>query len=85
VVRASRRRITSKRRSVVKVRVFGIPRRLRLSVRHVGTGKVVATRRADADGSARFVLKVRRTGRLRIGVVGRSSCTPAFIRVSSRR
>jgi hypothetical protein len=84
-VRASRRRIRTKRRSVVTVRVVGVPRRLRLSVRRVGTGKLVATRETDAAGSARLVLKVRRRGRLRIGVVGRSSCTPAFIRVSPGR
>jgi hypothetical protein len=84
-VRASRTRITTKRRSVVTVRAVGVARRLRLSVRRVGTGKVVATRETNAAGSARLVLEVRRSGRLRIGVVGRSSCTPAFIRVSPAR
>jgi hypothetical protein len=84
-VRASRRQITTRQRSVVTVRVVGVPRRLRLSVRRVGTGKVVATRATNAAGSARLVLEVRRSGRLRIGVVGRPSCTPAFIRVSPGR
>ena len=84
-VRASRRRIATKQRSVVTVRTVGVPRRLRLSVRHVASGRVVATRETNATGSARLVLEVRRSGRLRIGVVGRSSCTPAFIRVSPGR
>ncbi|MEA2127590.1 MAG: hypothetical protein QOJ85_481, partial [Solirubrobacteraceae bacterium] len=83
-VRASRRRIATKQRSVVTVRTVGVPRRLRLSVRHVATGRV-ATRETNATGSARLVLEVRRSGRLRIGVVGRSSCTPAFIRVAPGR
>jgi Concanavalin A-like lectin/glucanases superfamily len=84
-VRASRKRITTKRRAVVTVRAVGVPRRMRLSVRRVGSGKVVATRETNATGSARLVLKIRSSGRLRIGVVGRSSCTPAFIRVSPGR
>jgi hypothetical protein len=84
-VRASRRQITTRQRSVVTVRAVGVPRRLRLAVRRVGTGKVVATRATNAAGSARLVLEVRRSGRLRIGVVGRPSCTPAFIRVSPGR
>jgi hypothetical protein len=81
-VRTSRRRITSERRAVVKVRAVGVARRQRLSVRHVATGRVVATRRTNAAGSARLVLKVRRTGRLRVGVVGHAGCAPAFISVA---
>jgi Concanavalin A-like lectin/glucanases superfamily len=84
-VHASRRRITAKRRSVVTVRAVGVRRRLRLSVRRVATGRVVATRATNAAGSARLVLKVGRSGRLRVGVVGRAGCTPAFIRVSPGR
>ncbi|MGI9100471.1 MAG: LamG domain-containing protein [Solirubrobacteraceae bacterium] len=86
-VHASRKQIRTRRRSIVTVRAVGARRplrRVRLSVRHVGAGKVLATRRTNATGSARLVLKVRRSGRLRIGVVGRPSCAPAFIRVSAR-
>ena len=81
-VRASRTRIRTERRSVVTVRAVGARQRLRLSVRRVGSGRIVATSKTDADGSARLVLRPRKSGRLRIGVVGRANCTPAFVTVA---
>jgi hypothetical protein len=84
-VRASRRRIRTGRRSVLTVRAVGARRRVRLSVRRVGSGKVVARSETDAAGRARLVLRVRKSGRLRIGVVGQSACTPAFVTVARGR
>lgn len=87
-VRASRKRIAPRRRAVVGLRATGARgrplRRVRLSVRHAGNRKLIAVRRTNARGRARLVLKVRKNGRLRVGVIGRSRCTPAFIRVSPR-
>jgi hypothetical protein len=84
-VRASRRRITTKHGAVVTVRAVGARRRLRLSVRRVGSGRIVATSKTDANGSARLVLRVRKSGRLRIGVAGHANCTPAFVTVTRVR
>lgn len=85
-VRASRTRIRPRRRSIVTVRAVGTTgplRRVRLSVRRVGARRSLATPRTNAKGRARVVLKIRKKGRLRLGVVGRLNCTPAFIKVSA--
>lgn len=87
-VRASRTQIAA-RRAVVGLRATGARgrplRRVRLAVRHADNRKLIAVRRTNARGRARLVLKVRKRGRLRVDVIGRSRCTPAFIRVSPRR
>lgn len=86
-VYASRKQIRAKRRVRVTVRALhaGRPlRRVRLSVRRTNTRAVIAAPRTNAKGSARLTLKISKRGRLRIGVVGRSSCTPAFVRVAHR-
>ncbi|MGH2943936.1 MAG: hypothetical protein ACRDLN_14300, partial [Solirubrobacteraceae bacterium] len=57
---------------------------VRLSVRRAGARKVIASSRTNARGSARLVLNVKRSGRLRVSVAGLAQCTPAFIRVSKR-
>jgi hypothetical protein len=87
-VHASRTRIRARRRSIVTVRAVGTSgplRRVRLSVHRVGSRKSLAKPRTNTTGSARIALKVRSRGRLRIGVVGRSRCAPAFIRVTGGR
>lgn len=87
-VRASRASIRTRRRAVVILRAAGTAgplSRVRLSVRRAGTRDVLRTPRTNANGTARLVLKLGRRGRLRIAVVGRASCTPAFIRVAGGR
>ncbi len=83
IVRSSRKQIRARRRAAVTVRASGPAgplRGVRLSVRRANARKVLALPRTNAKGSARFTLRVGK-GRLRIGVVGRATCTPAFIRV----
>jgi Concanavalin A-like lectin/glucanases superfamily len=86
-VLASRKRIRPKRRVRVTVRAAstrGPLRRVRLAVRRTGARKVIASSRTNTKGSARLVLKVQRSGRLRISVAGLDLCAPAFIRVAKR-
>ncbi len=86
-VRASRRQIVARRRTAVIVRASGVRgplRRVRLSVSRAGGRNVLAVRRTNASGSVRVTLRAPTGGRLRFGVVGRASCTPAFVRVTER-
>jgi len=83
-VLVSRSRIRAGRRVALTVRATGSGgplRRTRLSVRHANARKAIAAPRTNARGSAKVTLRVRKRGRLRVGVVGRASCTPAFITV----
>lgn len=57
-------------------------RRVRLSVRRANARKVLAAPWTNAKGSAKVVLRVGNGSRVRIGVAGRASCTPAFIKVT---
>jgi hypothetical protein len=86
-VRLSRTRITAARRSVVQARVVADAGtgRLKLAARRGKHGKALATARTSAKGVARLVLDVRGSGRLTIAVVGRPSCTPAYLKVAKRR
>lgn len=87
-VHASHRQIRARRRVTVRVRAgsTGKPLRgARLSVRRVNGRKVIAFARTNVKGSAKISLRVSsKVGRLRIGVVGRGSCTPAFITIFGR-
>lgn len=87
-VSASRTRIATRRRSVVTLRATsrsGRPlRRVRLAVKRAGSRRVLAARRTNSRGSVRLALRVTHSGRLRVAVVGRKGCTPAFIRVAGR-
>jgi len=83
-VRSSHRQIRARRRVAVTIRATGSGRplrRVRLSVRRANAGKVLAAPRTNAKGAVQVRLRVGQVGRLRIGVVGRANCTPAFIRV----
>ncbi|HWC26072.1 MAG TPA: LamG domain-containing protein [Solirubrobacteraceae bacterium] len=89
-VRTSRKLIRTKRRRIALTAHAAGPRgplrRVRLAVRRANGRKVVAVARTNAKGRARVVLKVARSkGRLRIGVVGRANCTPAFVKVLVQR
>ncbi|MDP8967605.1 MAG: LamG domain-containing protein [Actinomycetota bacterium] len=88
-VQVSRKQIPAMRRVRMTVRATlrGKPlRRVRLAVRRANSRKVIAAPRTNARGTAKLVLKIgRKGGRLRVGVVGRASCTPAFIKVAARR
>lgn len=84
-VRASRLQIRARRRVAVTVRATGSRgplRRVRLSVRRINARKVIARPRTNVHGSVKLTLTVGKVGRVRIGVAGRASCTPAFIKVT---
>lgn len=86
-VRVSRKTIVAKRRAVVTVRATngtGPLRHVRLLVRRTNVSKTIARPRTNAKGHAKVALRVSTRGRLRIGVVGRPNCTPAFITVRAR-
>lgn len=87
-VTASRTQIRAGRRAAIALRASaagGPLRRVRLTVRRANGSRVIAALRTNAKGNARVVLRIPTSGRLRVGVVGRSSCTPAFIKVSTTR
>lgn len=87
-VRASRKLVPTRRRAVIIVRARGSRgplRRVRLSVRRTNQRRLIASPRTNAKGIARVVLKLSGAGRVRIGVAGRASCTPTFIRSVHRR
>jgi hypothetical protein len=83
-VRASRTQIRAGRRVALTVRATGPSgplRRVRLSVRHANARTVIVAPRTNAKGSVKVTLRIGKRGRLRIGIAGRASCTPAFITV----
>lgn len=84
---ASRRQIPARRRVAVIVRASGLRRplrRVRVSVRRAGGRKVLAVRRTNVRGIVKVRLRIPTGGRLRVGVIGRANCTPAFITVKKR-
>ena len=85
VLRASRRRIVAKRRNVVRVhaRLRGRPlRATRVTARWRGTSRVLTEARTGAQGRVRLVIRVRRTGSVRISAArARPRCSPVDIRV----
>jgi hypothetical protein len=85
-VRVSRRKVLAGRRQSVTITAAdhrGPLRRKRLTVRRAGAKRVLASPRTDSKGRARLVLR-QRVGRVRIGVLGRPACIPAFVRVATR-
>jgi Concanavalin A-like lectin/glucanases superfamily len=87
-LRLSRTRISPRRRTVVRVRVTvrGRPARaVAVRARRHGRTKPITAARTGARGRARLVLKVRRTGRLRITAATRPRCVPRFVRVARKR
>jgi concanavalin A-like lectin/glucanase superfamily protein len=89
VVRASRKRIVARRRTVVRVRarLRGHPlRATRVIARWSRKERALTAARTGASGRAHLVLRVRRAGKMRISAARkRPSCAPAYIRVTRSR
>ncbi len=88
-VAVSRRYIRAGRRSPVALRARtrgGRPiRNARLWIRRANGKKVLAVRRTNRIGRTAVTLRISGRARLRISILGRRSCTPAFVKVSRRR
>jgi hypothetical protein len=89
VVRASRKRIHTRRRSrlVVRVSLRGTPlAKVRVTMRRAGRHKVIARGRTSAAGRARLRFLVQRSGRLRITARHAAPrCTAAYVRAHHAR
>ena len=87
-VTVSRKSIRSNRKTRITVRATADGRplsRTRLAIRRASALKMIARPLTDGKGVAKVSLRVaKKGGRLRVGVLGRSSCTPAFISITSR-
>lgn len=83
-LRATPSRIRAKHRARVTVTATEGTRpmrKTRLSVQRAGKPKLLAAPRTNAKGKAKFSIKIAAQGKLRIGVLGRPVCTPAFVAV----
>lgn len=82
----SRKSIRANRRTTITVRATagGKPlSRTRLTIRRASARRIITRPLTDGRGVAKVRLKVpKKGGRLRVGVLGRSSCTPAFTSVT---
>jgi Concanavalin A-like lectin/glucanases superfamily len=87
-LRLSRTRIPARRRTVVHARVTvrGRPvRAVAVLAKRRGRSKPITAARTGAHGRARLVLRVRRTGRLRITAATTPRCVPRFVKVGRTR
>jgi hypothetical protein len=86
VLRLHDKRLTPRRRTVVKVRVKvrGRPaRRARVVAKRAGRAAVLAAGRTRGTGWARLVFDARRVRRVRISAPKKSGCAPVYARVAS--